>query len=234
VEREAVTASGNGRPLTLALPKDCRGAWLKRFARGLGSEVWDEDGKRYLDFGAGIRDRYFDNVVNYEIAPNPTVDVLGDGERLPFADNTFDAAVSIAVFEHVRNPFDAAKELLRVLKPGGAIYLQVPFLFHEHGYPNHYYNMTQAGLVNLFGDAVDVKHVEVIDYGQPICLLTIFLDHYVRGLPSDVAARFKNMRVLELLTPYFGHLHYEYVTKLDDESKQKLACCNSLLAEKRR
>ena len=25
-----------------------------RFARGLGSEVWDEDGKRYLDFGAGI------------------------------------------------------------------------------------------------------------------------------------------------------------------------------------
>ncbi|HZJ14659.1 MAG TPA: aminotransferase class III-fold pyridoxal phosphate-dependent enzyme, partial [Chthoniobacteraceae bacterium] len=24
------------------------------FARGLGSEVWDEDGKRYLDFGAGI------------------------------------------------------------------------------------------------------------------------------------------------------------------------------------
>lgn len=25
-----------------------------RFARGLGSEVWDEEGKRYLDFGAGI------------------------------------------------------------------------------------------------------------------------------------------------------------------------------------
>ena len=25
-----------------------------RFARGCGSEVWDEDGKRYLDFGAGI------------------------------------------------------------------------------------------------------------------------------------------------------------------------------------
>ena len=25
-----------------------------RLARGLGSEVWDEDGKRYLDFGAGI------------------------------------------------------------------------------------------------------------------------------------------------------------------------------------
>ena len=25
-----------------------------RFARGVGSEVWDEDGKRYLDFGAGI------------------------------------------------------------------------------------------------------------------------------------------------------------------------------------
>src|SRR5437870_13689610 len=25
-----------------------------RFARGQGAQVWDEDGKRYLDFGAGI------------------------------------------------------------------------------------------------------------------------------------------------------------------------------------
>src|SRR5947208_1985142 len=25
-----------------------------KLARGCGSEVWDEDGKRYLDFGAGI------------------------------------------------------------------------------------------------------------------------------------------------------------------------------------
>src|SRR3954464_1560219 len=25
-----------------------------RLARGQGAEVWDEDGKRYLDFGAGI------------------------------------------------------------------------------------------------------------------------------------------------------------------------------------
>src|SRR5678815_1362817 len=25
-----------------------------RLARGCGTEVWDEDGKRYLDFGAGI------------------------------------------------------------------------------------------------------------------------------------------------------------------------------------
>jgi SAM-dependent methyltransferase len=186
-----------------------------------------------LDFGSGIRDRYFDNVVNYEIHPNETVDVLGDGEKVPFADNSFDAVISIAVFEHVRNPFEIAKELLRVLKPGGSIYVQVPFLFHEHGYPSHYYNMTQAGLANLFGKQVEVIDVDVLDYGQPICLLTIFLDQYVRGLPPDVAATFKNMRVEEFLLPYFGYLHHDYVTRLDKETKRKLACVNSLVAQKR-
>ncbi len=186
-----------------------------------------------LDVGSGVRERYFDNVVNYEIHPNPSVDVLGDGEILPFKDDSFDAAMSIAVLEHVNDPFRLAREMLRVLKPAGTFYVQVPFLFHEHGYPNHFYNMTQAGLTNLFGAGIDVKKVDVLDYGQPICFLTIFLDHYVRGLPEPVAARFKRMRVEEFLSPYFGYLHREYVTKLDESTKKKLACVNYLLAEKK-
>jgi SAM-dependent methyltransferase len=186
-----------------------------------------------LDYGAGVRQRYFDNVVNYEIFPNDTVDVLGDGDRLPFADESFDAAISIAVFEHLSDPFGAAREILRVLKPGGVLYLQVPFLFHEHGYPGHFYNMTQAGLVNLFGAEIAVKRLEVIDYGQPICLLTIFLDHYVKGLPPQVAESFSKMQVGDFLSPYFGHLHREYVTALDEDTKRKLACVNALIAEKK-
>ena len=186
-----------------------------------------------LDFGSGVRDRFFDNVVNYEIHPNPTVDVLGDGERLPFKDDSFDGAMSIAVFEHVSNPFACAMEILRVVKPGGSIYLSVPFLFHEHGYPNHYYNMTQEGLKNLFQDQVVVRELDVLIYGQPICLLTIFLSHYVQGLPSEVAERFKNMRIGDFLHPFFGYLHHDYVTQLDEATKQKLACVNYIIADKK-
>jgi len=58
-----------------------------------------------LDCGAGNRPVYFDNVVNFEIADYATTDVRGVGEVLPFIDNAFDAVLSIAVLEHVKDPF---------------------------------------------------------------------------------------------------------------------------------
>src|ERR1019366_9699742 len=72
-----------------------------------------------LDCGAGRRDVYHHNVVNYEIVAYDTTDVIGVGEALPFLDNSFDAVISIAVLEHVRDPFRCAAEIARILKPGG-------------------------------------------------------------------------------------------------------------------
>ena len=166
-------------------------------------------------------------------SPNNSVDVIGDGVELPFKDNTFDAILSHAVFEHVRYPFESAKELIRVLKPQGSLYISVPFLFHEHGYPNHFYNMTQSGLLNLFGDSILVKEIGVFNNGYPICFLTAYLDHYVKGLPEKVAKKFKKMKMGDFLTHYVDHLHENYVTELDQETNKKLACVNSLIATKK-
>ena len=76
----------------------------------------------------GRRAVYFDNVVNFEIVPYDTTDVRGVGEELPFRDASFDAVVSIAVLEHVKDPFRCAREIARVLKPGGELICAVPFL----------------------------------------------------------------------------------------------------------
>lgn len=46
-----------------------------------------------------------------------------DLNELPFADNTFDFVVSRFVYEYLPNPIHTTKELHRVLKPGGKIYL---------------------------------------------------------------------------------------------------------------
>jgi ubiquinone/menaquinone biosynthesis C-methylase UbiE len=46
--------------------------------------------------------------------------------KLPFDDNTFDFVISSDVIEHTLNPYDATKELIRVLKPGGKICITVP------------------------------------------------------------------------------------------------------------
>lgn len=60
---------------------------------------------------------------------------VGVGEALPCADNQFDLVVSFAVFEHVQDPAQVARETFRVLKPGGYAFIEVPnyiFPFEPH------------------------------------------------------------------------------------------------------
>ena len=52
------------------------------------------------------------------------------------------------------------------MKPGGRIFAAVPFLQPYHGYPDHYYNMTAAGLRNLFAD-LEVERLDVPGLGAP-------------------------------------------------------------------
>ncbi len=46
--------------------------------------------------------------------------------ELPFPDASFDAVFAHALFEHLGRPVDAAREILRVLKPGGVAGLRAP------------------------------------------------------------------------------------------------------------
>ena len=49
------------------------------------------------------------------------VDVVASGERVPFRDETFDLVIATCVFEYFTDPRQAAKEIHRVLKPGGSL-----------------------------------------------------------------------------------------------------------------
>jgi SAM-dependent methyltransferase len=55
----------------------------------------------------------------------------GDGTRLPFPDETFDHIICSEVMEHIPDDAAAARELARVLKPGGTLAVTVPTWFPE-------------------------------------------------------------------------------------------------------
>lgn len=186
-----------------------------------------------LDNGAGFRYTWYENVINFEINGYPSTDVVGTGETLPFKNDTFDGVISLAVLEHVKNPFRCAEEIIRVLKPGGTLIAAVPFLQPYHGYPDHYYNMTGKGLANLFHEKIIINDCFVPSSGLPIWCLTWFLQVYVDGLPEPVASRFKNMKIEDLLKDPRLFLEKPLVTELDPRTNEILACTNYLIGQKK-
>lgn len=51
--------------------------------------------------------------------------VHGDGENLPFPDNTFDVVYSNGVIHHTPDTIGVVRDMLRVLKPGGKVIIMV-------------------------------------------------------------------------------------------------------------
>jgi SAM-dependent methyltransferase len=105
-----------------------------------------------LDYGAGnppLSD-YHPNVIFHDFVHYPSTDVVSTYDRLPYKDNTIDAVISKPVFEHIARPWDTAREIHRVLKPGGVVHVDTAFMQPLHGDPYHYFNMTLAGVREIF------------------------------------------------------------------------------------
>jgi SAM-dependent methyltransferase len=185
-----------------------------------------------LDCGAGNRPSTWPNIVNLEIVAYPSTDVLAVNESLPFEDDTFAMVVSCAVLEHVKDPFAAAREMIRVTRPGGVIYADIPFLQPFHGYPSHYYNMTLEGAKNLFAGPCRIEREFVPHYGLPVWALTWFLNSYAAGLQGETRERFLRMRVSELTGPAAGYLGESWVRELSAQKNIELACATSVVARK--
>ncbi|MGD1914042.1 MAG: methyltransferase domain-containing protein [Rivularia sp. (in: cyanobacteria)] len=74
------------------------------------------------------------------------IDYNYDIHDLKFENESFDAAVCWSILEHVPDPQKAISELYRILKPGGKIWVQLPFLYPFHEEPKDYWRVTPDGL----------------------------------------------------------------------------------------
>ncbi len=66
------------------------------------------------------------DVLDERVARDGFEFVLSVGDRLPFADGAFDIVISNHVVEHVADQATHVAELLRVVRPGGVVYLATP------------------------------------------------------------------------------------------------------------
>ena len=94
------------------------------------------------------------------------IDFHYDIHDLKFVDSEFDIVVCISILEHVPYPEKALKELYRVLKPGGEIWVQLPFHFPYHEAPKDYWRASPDGL------RIWMKDFQEIRCGSFLCTQT--------------------------------------------------------------
>jgi SAM-dependent methyltransferase len=105
-------------------------------------------------------------------------DVLYDGGRMPFDDQSFDTVLNVQVLEHTPTPGELVKEIARVLKPTGVALLTAPFSFRLHEEPHDYFRYSPHGLRQLCA-AAGLEVVEVRAQGGLWSVLGHKLNSYL-------------------------------------------------------
>lgn len=83
----------------------------------------------------------------------------------PILVSRFDYIVCTEVLEHTRQPFAAASQLGKMLKPGGFCFVTTPFNFRIHGPLPDCWRFTEHGLRELFRafEVVEITSVDAAD-----------------------------------------------------------------------
>lgn len=133
--------------------------WLLKNRDLINGQILEVGSRRYGDRTMALREMLDRKVgprqiTGVDITPGPNVDVVADLATENFEDlnalHTFDTIICLSVLEHVPKVWVMAANLERLLNPGGAIFISVPFVFRFHEYPVDCWRITHQGIVCLF------------------------------------------------------------------------------------
>lgn len=155
-ERAALAAPG-GRAMAQGYRSGRR--TLKALRRVISSEYFP--GRAWRTARARVAERRpllvlgsgtsrMEGAIHLDLDAFPGVDVVGDGQALPFASCSLQGVLCEVVLEHVRDPSALVAEVERVLAPGGELFFIVPFLFPYHAHPSDYRRWSLEGLRQEF------------------------------------------------------------------------------------
>jgi len=99
--------------------------------------------------------------LNMDIAATGPDTVVGDITHCPEIESeSFDFILSIDVFEHIDKPWLAARQIVRLLKPGGLTFHSTLFSWRYHACPEDYWRFTPSAMKLLF-DGMQHVHAEL-------------------------------------------------------------------------
>ena len=116
-------------------------------------------GRQRKALGAVLSSEKFVTIYS-DIDIEADVDLFSDAHELPFANEIFDAVITTAVLEHVMYPEQVIAEIVRVLRPGGRIYSELPFMQQVHEGAYDFTRYTLSGHRRL------LNHFEELESGM--------------------------------------------------------------------
>jgi len=143
-------------------------------------------------------------VICTDIDTDADVDLFCDAHDLPFINDSIDAVITTVVMEHVLYPERVAAELHRVLKPGGLLYSEMPFMqqVHEGAYDFTRYSL--SGHRRLFNGFSEVESGMA---AGPATTLVWAIENF--------ALAFVSRRILRLFTKALVRLVFAWIKYID-------------------
>lgn len=95
-----------------------------------------------------------------DLEDGPGVDVVCDltDPTNPLPKNYYDLVICCSVFEHVPNPWVMSGIISELVKPGGKLYMNAPWVWRYHKYPDDYYRYSFKAIEYLFPEFTWSNH----------------------------------------------------------------------------
>jgi len=114
---------------------------------GCGDKPWEAALRPYVTEHLGVE--YAPTAQDSVALAAGRADVVYSSDELPFEPASFDTVLCTQVLEHVPDPGALMADMARVLRPGGALIVTVPFAFRIHYEPHDFWRFTSYALAEL-------------------------------------------------------------------------------------
>jgi|SRR3989338_620137 len=161
-------------------------------------------GSKILDAGAGpCPYKPFFSHCKYEATdfenPDKILDFISTIDKIPKKADSYDFILCTEVLEHIDSPEAGIKEMHRVLKKHGKLFITCPQEYMIHQAPHNYFYFTKYGLISLLKKAGFKKYTITPMGGYPKFLADAFRF-------NDLADQYKNnllayipLKILDLI-----------------------------------
>lgn len=155
-------------------------------------EIGNKKGMRILEIGSrevtgtsNARNEFSNaEYIGFDYYPGNNVDVVGDVHKLStyFKENEkFDIIFSSACFEHFAMPWIVSKEIAKMLKVGGIVFVETHFSFCSHERPWNFFQFSDLALKALFPKSLGFECIEAGMSNPIVGRFSSLADEYLKN-----------------------------------------------------